>query len=249
MERKLRFLLPIILFFGLWEVIARLPATPQYLFPPFTVVLKRFALELLKGSLLKNTLITLYRVAIGFALGALSGIILGLFAGISEKFNEALSPIVFLIYPIPSIGWIPVLMIWFGLSDAVPIIAVFICSFFPIYLNTIRGVKSVEESIINAAKTMGADKFTLIKKIILPLSMPNIFTGLKLESGMSLRTGVVSEMLAIPSGLGFLLMKGESLIDVSLMFSVLLAIAILSIGIDFGMRQIERKVLKWQKKD
>ncbi len=249
MERKLRFFVPIILFFALWEIVARLPSTPQYLFPPFSAVLKRFLLELFNGSLAKNTLITLYRVAVGFTLGALSGIILGLFAGISEKFSETLSPIVFLIYPIPSIGWIPVLMIWFGLSDAVPIVAVFICSFFPIYLNTIRGVKSIDNSILNAARTMGADKLTLIKKIILPLSMPNIFTGLKLESGMSLRTGVVSEMLAIPSGLGFLLMKGESLIDVSLMFSVLLAIAILSISIDFGIRQIERKVLIWQRKD
>jgi ABC-type nitrate/sulfonate/bicarbonate transport system permease component len=109
-----------------------------------------------------------------------------------------------------------------------------------------RGVKNVDKSIINAARIMGSDKITLIKSIILPLAMPNIFTGLKLESGMSLRTGVVAEMLAIPSGLGYMLMKGESLIDVPLMFSILLAIAILSVIFDFVMRLLEKKVLKWQ---
>ncbi len=249
MEQRLRFLIPILLFFAVWEIVARLPFVPQYLFPPFSVVVKRFFVEIFKGSLIRNTLLTLFRVSVGFTLGALSGILLGVLAGISEKFNETISPVIFLIYPIPSIGWIPVLMIWFGISNAVPIIAVLICSFFPIYLNSIRGVKSVNKSIINAARTMGADNITLIKKIILPLAMPNIFTGLKLESGMSLRTGVVSEMLAIPSGLGFMLMKGESLIDVSLMFSALLTIAILSIVIDYTVRIVEKKVLKWQNQD
>jgi NitT/TauT family transport system permease protein len=246
MERKLRFLIPIIFFFAIWEFFARLPFVPQYLFPPFSEVFKRFILEIVKGSIIKNTLITLFRVLVGFTLGAVSGIALGIFAGINGKFNETMSPLIFLIYPIPSIGWIPVLMVWFGISNAVPIIAVLICSFFPIYLNSIRGVKSVDKSIINAARTMGADRFTLIKNIILPLAMPNIFTGLKLESGMSLRTGVVAEMLAIPSGLGFLLMKGESLIDVSLMFSALFTIAILSIAVDFAVRMIEKRILRWQ---
>ncbi len=246
MERKLKFLIPIVIFFVIWELIAKLPFVPQYLFPAFSTVLKKFLFETVKGDLIKNTLLTLFRVSVGFIIGALTGIALGLFAGINEKFNETISPLVFLIYPIPSIGWIPILMIWFGISNAVPIIAVLICSFFPIYLNSIRGVKSIDKSIINAARIMGSDKTTLIKNIILPLAMPNIFTGLKLESGMSLRTGVVAEMLAIPSGLGFMLMKGESLIDTPLMFSVLLAVALLSISVDFGVRLIERKVLQWQ---
>ena len=246
MERKLRFIIPILIFFIAWELIARLPAVPEYLFPPFSVVLKRLYIEILRGSLIKNALLTIFRVSVGYFSGAISGITIGILAGISEKFNEAISPLVFLIYPIPAIGWIPVLMIWFGISNAVPIIAVLICAFFPIYLNTVRGVRNIDNSIINAAKTMGAEKAVLVRKIILPLAMPNIFTGLKLESGMSLRTGIVSEMLAIPSGLGFMLMKGESLIDVSLMFSVLLVIAIFSIIIDFVIRYIERKALRWQ---
>ncbi len=246
MAKKLKGWIPIILFFAIWETVARLPSTPQYLFPPFSKVVARLVEEALKGNLIKNMFITLYRVAVGFSVGAITGIILGLISGISEKFNETISPIVALLYPIPSIGWIPVLMVWFGISNAVPIIAIFICSFFPIYMNALRGVRSVDSSIVNAARTMGATKFTLIKNIILPLSMPNIFTGLKLESGMSLRTGIVSEMLAIPSGLGYMLMKGESLIDVNLIFAVLLSIALVSVAIDFGVKFLEKKVLVWQ---
>ncbi len=246
MARKLKGWIPILLFFAIWELVAYLPSTPQYLFPPISKVIAKLIEEIFKGNLIKNTFITLYRVFIGFSLGAITGIALGLTAGISEKFNETVSPIIALLYPIPSIGWIPVLMVWFGISNAVPIIAIFICSFFPIYMNAVRGVKNVDSSIINAAKTMGATRFTLVKDIILPLSMPNIFTGLKLESGMSLRTGIVSEMLAIPSGLGYMLMKGESLIDVQLIFAVLLSIALISVAIDFGVKSIEKRVLAWQ---
>ncbi len=246
MERRIKTLIPILLFFAVWEIIARLPSVPQYLFPPFSKVIIKLLEEITKGNLVKNTFITLYRVGVGFSLGAITGIILGLASGVSEKLNETISPIVALLYPIPSIGWIPVLMVWFGISDAVPIIAIFICSFFPIYMNAVRGVKNVDSNIINAARTMGASRFILIKNVILPLSMPNVFTGLKLESGMSLRTGIVSEMLAIPSGLGYMLMKGESLIDVNLIFAVLLSVALISVAIDFGVKLLEKKVLIWQ---
>jgi NitT/TauT family transport system permease protein len=246
MGRKIKTLIPVFLFFAVWETVARLPSVPHYLFPPFSKVIIKLLEEIAKGDLIKNTFITLYRVGIGFFAGTITGIVLGLASGISEKLNETISPIVALLYPIPSIGWIPVLMVWFGISDAVPIIAIFICSFFPIYMNAVRGVKSVDSNVINAARTMGANKLTLIKNVILPLSMPNIFTGLKIESGMSLRTGVVAEMLAIPSGLGYMLMKGESLIDVKLMFAVLLSIALISVIIDFGVKFLEKKVLIWQ---
>jgi len=160
--------------------------------------------------------------------------------------DQFITPIISLIYPIPSIGWIPVLMIWFGISNSVPIIAIFICSFFPIFLNTVRGVEDINQNIIYAARTMGATGIYLVRKIILPLALPNVFTGLKLESGMALRTGVVAEMLAIPSGLGYLLMKGESLIDTQLIFVVLIAMGIISLFIDYTVRRIERKLLVWK---
>ena len=189
---------------------------------------------------------TLFRVTIGFVIGTASGITLGLLAGINEKVNQFMTPIASIIYPIPSIGWIPVLMIWFGISNSVPVIAIFICSFFPIFLNTVRGVKDIDQSIIYAAKTMGTSKTCLIRKIILPLALPNIFTGLKLESGMSIRTGVVAEMLAIPSGLGYLLMKGESLIDTQLIFVVLIVMGLISLVVDYTIRKVEVKLLTWK---
>ncbi len=244
MDRKLNSLLPIALFLLIWELVGRLPSVPTYLFPPFSsVVVKLFTV---KGLLLENIFFTLFRVTIGFVIGTASGITLGLLAGINEKVNQFMTPIASIIYPIPSIGWIPVLMIWFGISNSVPVIAIFICSFFPIFLNTVRGVKDIDQSIIYAAKTMGTSKTCLIRKIILPLALPNIFTGLKLESGMSIRTGVVAEMLAIPSGLGYLLMKGESLIDTQLIFVVLIVMGLISLVVDYTIRKVEVKLLTWK---
>ena len=244
MGRKLTGILPIIIFFAAWEFVGRLPTVPRYLFPPFSEVVSK--LFVVRGLLLKNILITLLRVAAGFVIGAMSGIVLGLLAGINKRVDQFITPIISLIYPIPSIGWIPVLMIWFGISNSVPIIAIFICSFFPIFLNTVRGVEDINQNIIYAARTMGATGIYLVRKIILPLALPNVFTGLKLESGMALRTGVVAEMLAIPSGLGYLLMKGESLIDTQLIFVVLIAMGIISLFIDYTVRRIERKLLVWK---
>ncbi len=244
MDRRLNSLLPIVFFLIIWEFVGRLPTVPEYLFPPFSsVVVKLFAV---KGLLLKNIFFTLFRVAMGLIFGAISGIALGLLAGINKKANQFMTPIVSIIYPIPSIGWIPVLMIWFGISNSVPIIAIFICSFFPIFLNTVRGVKDIDQSVIYAAKTMGTSKACLIRKIILPLALPNIFTGFRLESGMALRTGVVAEMLAIPSGLGYLLMKGQSLIDTQLIFAVLIVMGIISLIIDYAARTVEVKFLAWK---
>jgi len=244
MGRKLTGILSIIIFFAAWEFVGRLPTVPRYLFPPFSEVV--YKLFIIKNLLLKNILLTILRVTAGFVIGAVSGIVLGLLAGINKRVDQFITPIVSLIYPIPSIGWIPVLMIWFGISNSVPIIAIFICSFFPIFLNTVRGVEDINRNIIYAARTMGATGIYLVRKIILPLALPNVFTGLKLESGMALRTGVVAEMLAIPSGLGYLLMKGESLIDTQLIFVVLIAMGIISLFIDYTVRTIERKLLVWK---
>ena len=244
MGKKLGSILSIIIFIGIWEIIGRLPNVPQYLFPPFSkVILKLF---IVRDLLFKNMLITTMRVAVGFAIGSISGIFLGLLAGINKRVDQFVAPIVLLIYPIPSIGWIPVLMVWFGISNSVPIIAIFICSFFPIFLNTVRGVEDIDENIIYAARIIGTSNAQLARKIILPLALPNIFTGLKIESGMSLRTGVVAEMLAIPSGLGYLLMKGESLIDTQLIFAVLIVMGIISLLIDYAVRRIERRLLVWK---
>jgi len=244
MERKLRSILSIIIFIAVWEIIGRFPNVPHYLFPPFSKVALKLFIE--RDLLLRNILITSLRVAAGFVIGGVGGIVLGLLTGINKRVDQFITPIVSLIYPIPVVGWIPLLMIWFGISNSVPIISVFICSFFPIFLNTVRGVKDVDENIIYAARIMGTSGVQLITKIILPLALPNIFTGLKLESGMSLRTGVVAEMLAIPSGLGYLLMKGESLIDTQLIFAVLITMGIISFLIDCTIRRIEKRLLIWK---
>lgn len=245
MERKLTGILSIVIFFAAWEFVGRLPTVPKYLFPPFSEVV--YKLFLIKHLLLKNILLTILRVTAGFVIGAVSGIVLGLLTGINKRLSQFITPIVSLIYPIPSIGWIPVLMIWFGISNSVPILAIFICSFAPIFLNTVRGVEDIDENIIHAARIMGISPgIQLIKKIILPLALPNIFTGLKLESGMSLRTGVVAEMLALPSGLGYLLMRGESLIDAQLIFAVLITMGIISLFVDYTIRKIEKRLLVWK---
>ncbi|MBW1689560.1 MAG: ABC transporter permease subunit, partial [Deltaproteobacteria bacterium] len=121
--------------------------------------------------------------------------------------------------------WLPILMLWFGIGEMLPIIIIFICSFFPVLYNTVTGIKTVDRNLIKAAKTLGASERNILTTIALPLALPSIFTGLRLEAGMAWRTIIAAEMVAIPTGIGALLMKAESLIRIDIVIVCLIVLA------------------------
>jgi len=131
-----------------------------------------------------------------------------------------------LLYPIPAIGWLPILMLWIGINELLPIAIIFICSFFPVLYNTITGIRGVNADYIKAAEVLGASKTRILTTVILPLALPSIFTGLRLEAGMAWRVIVAAEMVAIPTGIGALLMKAQSLIRIDI---VIVCLGMLSV--------------------
>ena len=141
--------------------------------------------------------------------------------------NKALSPIISLLYPIPALGWLPLLMLWIGINEMLPIIIIFICSFFPVVYNTFTGIRNVDKKYIYAAETLGASNMTILFKVIIPLALPNIFTGLKLEAGMSWRVLIAAEMVAIPIGIGALMIQAESLVRVDIIMVCLIILSIM----------------------
>lgn len=235
-------LLPIAIFLAVWEVVARLNLIPgQLFFPPFSTVMQEFYHLIANGVLLENFLSSLIRVLIGFCAGSAAGLALGTLMGWKEALNRAFSPIISLLYPIPALGWLPLLMLWIGINEMLPIAIIFICSFFPICYNTASGIRSVDRNFIRAARTLGASDLRILVTVVLPLAVPAIFTGLRLEAGMAWRVVVAAEMVAIPTGIGALLMRAESLIRIDIIIVCLMVLSLMCFSFERLFIYLERK--------
>ncbi len=221
-------IIPVVVFLLLWEIIARKNLFPgNFYFPSFSTVMTEFYYLTVNGVLGKNFISSLSRVLIGLSLGTIAGVVVGILLGWNYLFDRALSPIISLFYPIPALGWLPLLMLWLGIGEILPITIIFICSFFPILYNTSTGIKTVDKNYINVAKTLGANNKEILFSVAIPLALPNIFTGLKLESGMAWRVIIAAEMVAIPTGIGALMMRAENLMRIDIIIVCLIILAIM----------------------
>jgi len=239
---------PIIIFLGIWEIVTRLDLMPgHFFFPPFSAVLTEFWYLTVSGVLGRNFLSSLIRVLIGFSTGSIAGLLIGIIMGWNNLANKALNPLISLIYPIPALGWLPLLMLWFGIGEILPIAIIFICSFFPILYNTVTGIKNVNKNYIYAARTLGASDIEIISTVVMPLSLPNIFTGLRLEAGMAWRVIIAAEMVAIPTGIGALMMKAESLIRIDIIIVCLMVLGIMCLSFEKFFAFLEKKLTnRWR---
>lgn len=240
--------LPILVFLLLWEILPRLPGTPGYGFvPSFSEVVREAYHLLASGVLLKNFLSSLLRVLAGFFAGASVGIILGILMGWRQQAKDLLHPLISLFYPIPAVGWVPLLMIWVGINNLLPIIVIFICSFFPVLYTTMSGVRSVDKNYIRVARSLGASERQVLFTIVIPLALPSILTGLRLEAGMAWRVLAAAEMIAIPTGIGALMVKAQSLVRMDI---IIVCLAVLSLMCFISERLVEwveqRLTGKWK---
>jgi len=238
---------PVLVFLAIWEIVGRFNLFPgQFFFPPFSMVLKEFYHLTANGVLGKNFASSLARVVIGLCSGSVAGIFVGVIMGWKNVVNKTLSPIISLLYPIPALGWLPLLMLWIGIKEMLPITIIFICSFFPVVYNTATGIRNVDRKYILAAETLGASNVRILFKIVIPLALPNIFTGLRLEAGMSWRVLIAAEMVAIPTGIGALLMQAESLVRVDIIMVCLIVLSIMCLLFEKVFALLEKRMVgKW----
>jgi ABC-type nitrate/sulfonate/bicarbonate transport system permease component len=149
------------------------------------------------------------RAISGFAIAAAFAIPLGLFVGRFRTLREYVDPVIRSLYPIPGIAWIPLAILWFGLGNTAVIFVVFIAEFFPLYFNTEAGARNINPILIDAARCFGAKRLTLVRRVILPASIPYIITGMRIALGGAWRMIVAGEMLASQSGIGSVLMESR----------------------------------------
>ena len=233
---------------ALYEAVARSGYFPAALLPTLPAVARTLLAVLLDGSMLAHAAATLNRVLLGFGLAILVGLPLGILMARFRRVENFVLPLASALMPIPSLAWVPVFILWFGLGNTVSILIVFYAATFPMLLNTWSGVRSVNPLWLRAAGAMGADEHALFWKVIIPGASPFIITGLRQAFLRSWIAVVGAEALAASDwGLGWVIFDAKEFLNADLMLASLVvigAIGFLFERLVFG--SLERgTVLRW----
>jgi NitT/TauT family transport system permease protein len=229
-----------------WWAAIRLSGTR--IFPgPWDVVLGVISLAK-EGVLVHHIAASLMRVAVGFFGAVALAIPLGVAMGWYPGTHRALNPVIQMLRPISPIAWIPLAILWFGVGNTSPIFLIFLSSFFPLVVGTIAGVHSVERQYIRAAENFGITGMKLLRHVIVPAAMAQIVTGMRIGLGVAWLVVVAAEMVAIDSGLGYLIIDSRNAGNrYDLVVAAMVIIGVIGFCLDVFMRRMERiDVVKWR---
>jgi sulfonate transport system permease protein len=197
------------------------------------------------GSLWQHILVSFGRVLRGFAIGAAAGIVLGLFIGLYFRLNQLFAALIGVLRPIPPIAMIPLFIMWLGIGEESKIALVTVGAFWPVLLNTIAGVQSTDPKLIEVAQVFGKNKFIILKDIIIPSTIPSLFTGLRLSISTAWSCVVAAEMIAAEKGVGYLIMYARQMSKPAELFVGIISIGVIGLAIDILFQLIQKKAVYW----
>src|SRR5712691_3399142 len=229
---------------GLWQLLW-VRGLPAYVLSPIDI-LKHFFAALGSEELYQHIGASLMRSLPGFTIGALLGIALGLLAGIARAFEQMLSPVIFLTYPVPKIVVLPLFMLWFGIGDLSKVLIIALACFYPMYINAYYGAQSTPTLLVWSGRNLGAGNWQIFRKVVVPSALPLIFAGLRVSLALSFIVMFATEMINASSGLGHLIRAAESGLRFDLMYVSLLSIAILGYAGDRLLRFAGGRLLSWR---
>ncbi len=230
---------------GWWIVVLK---TESVIFPtPLKVVTGTLELAH-EGTLWKHISSSLFRVGTGFLLAVLFAVPLGLWMGWVSGAYRTLNPLFQLLRPISPIAWIPIAILWFGVGDVSPIFIIFLASVFPMIVQTAAGVHTIERKYIRAAQNFGVSRHRLFRQVVIPAVLPQIIVGMRISIGVAWLVVVAAEMIALNSGLGYLIMDSRNAGNrYDLVIAAMVIIGIIGLLLDGTMRFLERlKSVRWR---
>ncbi|MEN3929796.1 ABC transporter permease [Microvirga sp. W0021] len=199
------------------------------------------------GELPHDAWASLYRVIVGFAIGGVLALPLGLWMGASKLANDLMNPLIQFLRPIPPIAYIPLAMLWFGLGNPPAFFLISIGAFFPILINTIAGVRNVDSIYIRAAQNLGANQMTMFRRVVLPAATPYILTGMRVGMGTAFICVIVAEMIAVNSGVGYRILEAREYMWSDKVIAGMITIGFLGLMIDLFMDRLNRRLLRWHR--
>jgi NitT/TauT family transport system permease protein len=201
----------------------------------------------MSGELIVDSMGSMYRVLVGFLVGAGLALPLGLAMGASQAVYSWFNPLVQVLRPIPPIAYIPLSILWFGLGNPPAIFLIALGAFFPVLMNTIAGVRQVDGIYLRAARNLGAGRGTMFMRVILPAAVPYILTGVRVGIGTAFIVVIVAEMIAVNNGLGYRILEGREYFWSAKIMAGMITIGLLGLAIDIAMNRLNNHLLRWHR--
>jgi NitT/TauT family transport system permease protein len=220
---------------------------PFHLLPTPWAVAKGIGDLMQHGLLLKYIVASLFRVTWGFVLAAVLAIPLGLVIGWNRRADMAFNPLIQLLRPISPLAWIPIAILWFGVGDLAAVFLIFLGCFFPLLLTAVNAVRSIPAVYVNAGRNFGMGSAALVMRVLLPAVMPQLIVGMRITLGVGWLVVVAAEMIAVSSGLGFLIVDARNAGNrYDLVVAGMVVIGLIGLLLDIGMRSLQQlKSLRW----
>jgi NitT/TauT family transport system permease protein len=237
----------IIVFLLIWEICGRfsLLINPIFL-PPFSKVLRSGLIMIAKGELWRHIVISMQRSLIGFSLGLLIAIPLGLAIGWFKRFGTILNPLLQIFRNMPTLALLPVFVMFFGIGEFSKVMVILWGVMWSTLLNTISGVRNVDPQLIKAARSMGTSPLRLFATVVLPASMPYIFAGMRISATVSILILIAAEMMGANRGLGYALYFYQNNFKIPEMYVYIIIMAILGTTLNFSLEAVEKRSFRWR---
>ncbi|MGQ0641938.1 MAG: ABC transporter permease [Gemmatimonadaceae bacterium] len=229
----------------LWEIAGRMGLTNTAFFPTPVAIARALGESIRRGELPPHFFATLSRVAAGLALGAGTGLILGLTLGSFQRARAVVDPFVAALHPIPKLALLPLLLLALGLGEWPRIVVIAAASFFPMLLNTIAGVRQINAVHFDVARVYGASRLQLLTRVIFPGSVPMVLTGLRLAANVAFLSAIAVEMVYAQHGLGALIWLAWQVLRVDTLYATLTVIAIVGIALNAALQWTARRGAPW----
>ncbi|MBD3940926.1 ABC transporter permease [Microbacterium sp. NEAU-LLC] len=237
----------IIGFLLLWEIGPQLaPASTQVFLPPLHQVLAAWWDLVTTGALQAHLAASLTRSVAGFSVAVVVGIVVGLVIAWYRPLGTFLTPLLEVFRNTAALALLPVFTLLLGIGEESKITIVAYAAFFPVLLNTVAGVRTVDPLLIRAARSLGLSQVALFRKVILPSAVPTIFTGIRMAGTASILVLIAAEMVGAKAGLGFLIVNAQSSFLIPAMYAGILTVAILGFLVNSGLVGVERRLSRWR---
>lgn len=237
----------IAVFLGIWEILNRVLEVPLWLVPKPSDFLWRLGSDfaLISG----HAFATAKTIVMGFALGVLIAVPLALVIVSSRSLERGLYPVIVFLNIMPKTVIGPILIIWFGISPLVSVLIVFLMCFFPVLVDAMSGFRAVDPRLYYLTRSMGASPWQAFRYVRVPASMRYIFAGMKIGIVKAVEGVIIAEFIGSSEGLGYMIMRASSFMDMTLLFSGLIAVAIVALFFNGGMAVLERYLMPWARVD
>jgi ABC-type nitrate/sulfonate/bicarbonate transport system permease component len=229
----------------LWELASRWSWVDPLIVPPPSVVFVELGQLIWSGALLVDLAASLRRIVIGFVIAVFISVLIGSLMARFRIFEDIFDPLVELIRPVSPLAIFPLALLWFGIGDASKVFLIALACSFPVVLNTYAGVRGIDLALIRVARSLGATPWEILSRVVLPGSLPQIFTGVRVAWGIALIVIIASEMIGGVAGLGYMVLTAQQTFRVERVFAGIIVIGVLGFLTDQCLRALRRWLLPW----